>query len=333
MLAVVLVALAGGAQPARAQAGEELRAYLDRTDELLDWAADEVGRSGSDQARQVLDQARALQLRSRDLLARQRPLEAFSVGRRARDAMWHAVRLSREAAGLEERLRVRSERFADQHAQLQDRAREEGAGRAGDLLQRAGEQAQRAAEASAQGDLKLAWKLLEQAEDLLRIAARQLADSAGPEQLERDLERTRAAIDEAGRRLESADAGAEAQATLAESRDALARAEAAAAADPGQALQLSALSRRLAQRALSLAGAGAGAEAVERLLARFDERAAELATRLGDGAPRPAVRAFERAREEREAAARALADRRLERALRHARSAHDLLEQAARGLR
>ena len=84
---------------------------------------------------------------------------------------------------------------------------------------------------------------------------------------------------------------------------------------------------------LSLAGAGAGAEAVERLLARFDERAAELATRLGDGAPRPAARAFERAREEREAAARALADRRLERALRHARSAHDLLEQAARGLR
>lgn len=332
-LAVAALALLGSFQPARAQAGEELRAYLDRTDELLDWAAEQVSGSGSEQARQVLDQARSLQSRSRDLLARQRPLEAFAVGRRARDAMWHAVRLSREAAGLEERLRVRSERFADQHAQLLERAREEGAGRAADLLQRAGEQAQRASEASAQGDLKLAWKLLEQADDLLRIAARQLADSAGPERLDRELERTRAVVDEAAQRLGAVDASAEAQATLAEARDALARAESTAGSDPGQALQLATLARRLAQRAVAEAGAGAGADAVERLLSRFDERAAELAPRLGDGAPGPALRAFERAREEREAAARALADRRLERALRHARSAHDLLEQAARGLR
>lgn len=331
----ILLALFLGAGAASAQSGEELRAYLDRTDELLSDAAEQVGRSGSEQARLVLEQARALQSRSRDLLAHQRPLEALAVARRARDAMWHAVRLSREAAGLEERVRVRAERFADQHAQLAERAREDGPGRAGDLLLRAQEQAQRAGESAARGDYRLAWKLLEQADDLLRMAARQLADSAGPERIERELERTRGLLDEAGQRLAQPDAGPEAQSLLDEAREALARAESAAGREPGQALQLSYLARRLAQRALAEAGgAGArGSEAVERLLLRFDERAAELASRLGPGAPGPAMRAFERAREEREAAARALGDEQLERALRHARSAHDLLEQASRGLR
>ncbi|MBK8165516.1 MAG: hypothetical protein IPK64_06040 [bacterium] len=332
-LALALLAGVGTPAPAQAQGGEELRAYLDRTDELLDWAAGQVSASGSERARGILNQATQLQRRSRDLLARQRPLEAFSLARRARDAMWHAVRLSREAAGLEERIRVRSERFADQHAQLLERAREGGAGRAGELLERAREQAQRAAERAVQGDLPLAWKLLEQADDLLRLAARQLADGAGPERVAHELERSRSLVDEAGQQLEGGAAEAEALAMLADARDALARADAAAGTDPGQALQLAGLARRLAQRALASAGTGSGAEAVQRLLERFDARAAELAPRLRDGEPGPAQRAFERAREEREASARALADGRVERALRHARSAHDLLEQAARGLR
>ncbi len=330
---VLLLALAGGATPARAQAGEELRAYLDRTDELLDWAAEQVAASGSERARDVLERARQLQRRSRDLLARQRPLEAFSLARRARDAMWHALRTSREAAGLEERIRVRSERFADQHVQLLDRAREVGNPRAQDLLEQAREQARQAGERATQGDLQLAWKLLERADDLLRLAARQLADGAGPERVARELERARSAVEEAGAQLEGSSADAEALAMLADARDALARAEAAAADDAGQALQLSGLARRLAQRALGLAAGDGGAEAVQRLLERFDARAAELAVRLRDVAAGPAHRAFERATEEREAAARSLADGRRERALRHARSAHDLLEQAARGLR
>lgn len=332
-LCVLVLACAGAPAKAHAQGGEELRAYLDRTDELLDWAADQVSASGSERARGVLHQATQLQRRGRDLLARQRPLEAFSLARRARDAMWHAVRLSREAAGLEERIRLRSERFSDQHAQLLERARDGGPGRAGELLERASEQAQRAAERSVQGDLQLAWKLLEQADDLLRLAARQLAAGAGPERVAHELERTRSLVDEAGDELDGAVAEAEALAMLADARDALARADAAAGDDPGQALQLAGLARRLAQRALARAGTGSGADAVQLLLERFDARAAELAPRLRDGASGPAQRAFERAREERDASARALDDGRVERALRHARSAHDLLEQAARGLR
>ena len=313
-------------------AGEELRAYLDRTDELLDWAGDLVSQSGSDQARRVLDGARQLQQRGRDLMSRQRPLDAFAVGRRARDAMWHSVRLARDAAGLEERLRLRRERFDDQYGQLAERAREGAPGRASDLLEQAQEQARRAGERTTQGDLQLALKLLEQADDLLRKAARLLAEGAGPERLRQDLERTRQLVDDAESRLSGADAGV--LATVAEARTALERAEeAASAGEPGLVLQHAALARRLAQRALAEAGERPDAEAVSRLLARFDERAGELAGPVREAGDGPGLRAFERAQEQREAAARALKEGRPGVALRHLRSAHELLEQAGRGLR
>lgn len=337
-LAVALALFASlgplAAGPVAAQGGEELRAYLDRTDELLEWAADQVGQSGSDRARQVLTQAQQLQARGRELLARQRPLEAFSVGRRARDAMWHAVRLARESAGLEERVRLRAERFADQHAQLVERAREDGAPRAVELLEKAGDQARRADERAAQGDLQLAWRLLEQAEDLLRLAARQLAEGGGAQRLDRELDRARQLVDETADRLGGAAVPPGALALLAEARESLDRAQAAASGgDPGLALQSAALARRLAQRALALAGTRAEASTVESLLARFDERAGELAGRIRDSGSAAAARAFERAREQREGAAQSLGEGKAERALRQARAAHDLLEQAARELR
>lgn len=318
---------------AAAQGGEELRAYLDRTDELLEWAADQVAASDSDQARRVLEHARQLQSRSRDLLARQRPLEAFSAGRRARDAMWHAVRLSREAAGLDERLRLRSERFADQHSQLADRARESGSQRAVNLLERAAEHARRAGEREAQGDLQMAMKLLEQAEDLLRMAARVLAEGVGPERMERELERTRQIVDEAGDRLSGDGIAPGALESLAEARDALARAVGAASSDAGQALQLSTLARRLARRALSEVETQPDAGAVERLLARFDERATDLAAQIRDSGSSQAARAFEQARQQRDLAAISLRDGDPAKALRQARSAHELLDKAGRGLR
>lgn len=323
------------AGPAAAQTGGEgLESYLDRTDELLAWATDLVAGTGSDQARRVLEQSQQLQQRSRDLAARGRRLEAFSLGRRARDAMWHAVRLGREAAGLDERIRLRAERFADQHAQLTERARDGGLPRAIDLLDQAREQARRANERMVQGDLQLAWKLLEKADDLLRLAARLLADGAGPERLRQDLERTGALLDEAGARLSGPDVPAGTLALLAEAREALTRAgSAAAAGDPGLALQMSALARRQTLRALAQEGEDPDAAAVQRLLERFDDRAAELAERVRATGGEPERRAFERARQERDAAARALREGKVNGALRHVRSAHDLLDQAGRGLR
>jgi len=323
------------AGPAAAQTGGEgLESYLDRTDELLTWATDLVAGTASDQARRILEQSRQLQQRSRDLAARGRRLEAFSLGRRARDAMWHAVRLGREAAGLDERIRLRAERFADQHAQLTERARESGLPRAIELLDQAREQARRANERTVQGDLQLAWKLLEKADDLLRLAARLLADGAGPERLRQELERTGALLDDAGARLSGPDVPAGTLALLAEAREALTRAgSAAAAGDPGLALQMSALARRQALRALAQEAEDPDAAAVQRLLERFDDRAAELAERMRASGGEPERRAFERARQERDAAARALREGKVNGALRHVRSAHDLLDLVGRGLR
>lgn len=327
--------LSGTAGPAAAQIGvDALGTYLDRTDELLAWAGELVADTGSEQARQVLDQARQLQRRSRELAERGNQRDALSLGRRARDAMWHAVRLAREAAGLDERIRLRAERFADQHAQLSERARDGGLPRAGDLLDRAREQARRAGERMLQGDLQLAWKLLEKADDLLRLAARLLADGAGPERLREDLERTGQLLDDANARLAGESVPAGTLALLAEAREAVTRAgEAAAAGDPGLALQMSALARRLTQRALAQAGESPDADAVERLLNRFDERATDVGERLRAAGSEPGRRAFERARDERDAAARALREGKVIVALRHVRSAHDLLDQVSRGLR
>jgi len=332
LTAGVLLTTAG---PAAAQAGvDELGVYLDRTDELLSWATELVAGTGSDQALQVLDQARRLQQRSRDLAERGSLRDALALGRRARDAMWHAVRLAREAAGLDERIRLRAERFADQHAQLTERARDSGLPRAMDLLDRAGEQARRARERMLQGDLQLAWKLFEKADDLLRLAARFLADGAGPERLREDLERTGQLLDEAQARLVGEGVPAGTLALLAEAREAVARAgDAAAGGDSGLALQMSALARRLTQRALAQAGENPDAAAVQRLLDRFDERAADVGERLRAAGGELDRRAFERARDERDAAAVALREGKVTAALRRVRSAHDQLEQVGRGLR
>jgi hypothetical protein len=326
--------LLAAARPAVAQGGEELHAYLDRTDDLLAWASELVTGTGSDQARLVLDQARQLQQRSRDLASRGRLLDAFSLGRRARDAMWHAVRLAREAAGLDERIRLRAERFADQHAQLTERARESGQPRAVEMLDKARDQARRARERMLQGDLPSAWKLLDNADDLLRLAARLLADGAGPERLRQDLERTRELLDEANARLTGEAASSATLALLAEARDALTRAgNAAAAGDPGLALQMSALARRQTQRALAQAGESPDADAVQQLLDRFDERAAVVADRLRETGGEPDRRTYEHARGERDAAARALREGKVTAALRLVRTAHDRLDQVERGLR
>lgn len=332
-LAAVLCLAAG--HPAIAQgAGGELAAYLDRTDELLDWASGLVRDTGSEQARRVLAQARELQQRGRDLAARQRLLDAFAVGRRARDAMWHAVRLAREATSLEERIRLRSERFDDQYAQLADRAGDGGSSRANDLLGQARETARRARERTRQGDFQMAWKLLEQADDLLRMAARLLAESAGPERVDQELERARQMLADAGDRLAGPGTSAPTLGLLEDARDALARAhEAASAGDSGRALTLAGLARRLAQRALDATGDRADADAVERLLARFDDRAGNLAERVRGADDRGIRRVFERAGEQRAAAAKSLADGRTTAAQRQVRSALDLLDQVEQGLR
>ena len=76
-----------------------------------------------------------------------------------------------------------------------------------------------------------AWRLLEQAGDLMRRSARLLADGGGPERLELELERTRQLIDTTRDRL-GADATESQRKLLAEAEEALQRAM--SASDQGQ---------------------------------------------------------------------------------------------------
>lgn len=326
------LALAAAAAPAAAQnhggtAGDAVDAYIARTDELILWGAELVGETDSGTARTVLRQAEDMNRRAEQELGRGRMTQAGNLARRARAALWHAVKLAREAMGLQERLRLRAERFMDLHQQLGERAREAGNEDAVELLRRAENQARRAREAHLQGDLRLAEQMFERAEDLTARAARLIAEGGDPERLRAEIERTAELIDRA-RAVRPGEPGPQAARQLGEAEEALERARGhLARGEPGRALQAAALARRLAQGLLD-EGAPGPEGAARRQIERFDERLAALDERLDRGAGERVRSLLEQARRHRERAERALAGGEPEPALREIRAAHDLLNQA-----
>lgn len=329
---LVLGLLGAGLFPAEVLAQddgrEQVQAFIERNADLLDWARDIVGGTENVPARRVLREARDLHLRSQDLLNQDRPLLALGVARRARAALWHAVGLAREALSFEERLRLRAERFQDLHAHLLELARESGDSRALDLIDRAEGHARRAQEQYRQGDAKLGFKLLEQAEQLLNRAARLLAEGTGPERLDRELERTAALLD---RTREQLGVGADPAALnlLAEAEEALDRArEHRDQGQPGRALQMVGLARRLAGRAGASGREGPDLATARNQLERWDERAAVVAEKVAASGSEEARRHLERARDHRRRAQEALVADDLQRALEQIRAAHDQLGQA-----
>jgi len=333
----VLVGLLAAAWPgsAGAQMGhmDQVGEYLDRTGELIMWAGDLVAETESGPARRVLQSATDLHMRSHRAYQGDRPVMAMEISRRARTAVYHAVRLARQSMGLEERIRMRADRFGDEHRVLTERAREAGHERALDLLERARRKADQAREQYHQGDFQLAWKMLDQAGDLDRRAARMLADAGGPERLDSEIERTGELIARVEERL-GTDAGPPTLDLLDQAREALRRArEARDQGRPGQALQHAGLARQLAFRAEGAAGLGPDEEDVARQIERFDERYGRLADAVRDGGPEQARDFLDRARENRDRAAGDLAAGDTEQALRRIRAAHDLLHQAEDAMR
>ncbi len=326
-LMLVVFALVPAPAPAQ-MVSDSIQQYIERTEELLVWAQGLVVETESETARQVLRQAAELHQRSMNMYERGMMRESLSVARRARDAMWHAVRVAREAMGLEERIRIRAERFRDQYGHLMERARDSHNQPAIDFLERALRQAGRSRDLYRQGDFKLAWKLLEQAGDLMQRSARLLADGGGPERMERELERTRQLIDNTRDRLGAETTPAQRQ-MLAEAEETLQRALAARdQGRPGRALQMADLAGNLARRAARDAGNGPDEEAVRRQLDRFEARAERIGDQVREAGSAPARQMYERALRQRDRAAEAHRAGDPERALRQIRAAHDLLNQA-----
>ena len=318
------------ARPSLAQGDgyEQVQGYIERNSELLEWARDLVVETESVPARRILEEAFSLHQRSQQMLVNDRPINALALARRSRAALWRAVGLAREALSYEERLRLRGERFRDLHSHLLDLARENNDRQSLEFIHRAEVQGQRAREQFLQGDAKLAFKILEQAEQLLHRAARLLADGAGPERLDRDLERTANFLE---RTRESLNDNADPAALnlMAEADQALERArEHQDQGQPGRALQLSGLARKMAGRVRSMTSASPDQESVQVQLDRWDDLAPGVTEKVESSDSQPARRALDLARQHRRRAQEAQNQGDTDRALRQIRAAHDQLTQA-----
>ncbi len=334
VLALVLLASLGlgAAQASAQQAGDAVAEYIERTDELVQWAGELVRETDSGTARTVLRQAEELNRRAEAEMGHGRTAQAMNLARRARAALWHAVKLAREAMGLEERLRLRAERYLDLHQELSERARDAGNEEAMELLRRAEHQARRAREAHLQGDMRLAWQMFERAEELTVRAARLVADGADPERLQAEIERAAALIERAREAQQGEPAPAVAR-QLAEAEEALERARAyLSQGENGRALHMATLARRLAHAAFD-SSAPAPAAAAERQIERFDQRVTVVGERIMDADNTRARDLLEQARGHRDRAGRTLAAGDAEAALRSIRTAHDILNQAEAMLR
>jgi hypothetical protein len=331
---VALILLLGGLLfgpgtiQAQESSGEHIQEFIARNAELLDWARGLVGETESQPARRVLEEAYNLHRRSVGMLEQGRPVLAFSAARRSRAGLWRAVGLAREALSYEERLRLRSERFQDLHAHLQESARESQDRRALDFIQRAGAQALRAREQYQQGDARLAFNLLEKAEQLLQRAARLLAEGAGPERLERNLEQTASMLEQT-REILGSSADQAALNLLAEADEALDRArDHQDQGQPGRALQMSGLARKLAGRARAESEGFPDEALVREQMTRWDDRVIVVGEQVAESGNEMARHHLEKARQHRERAGEALAAGQLEKALRQIRAAGDQLSQA-----
>jgi len=316
--------------PAQAQDSqqEHLQQYIERNAELLDWARDVVRETENRPAARVFEEAANLHRRSIRLLEDNHPRMSFNTAKSCRTAIRNSVRLARESMGFDERFRLRTERFRDQHARLLEKAREASNQRAVNFLRRSEGMAIRAHEQYQQGDSRLAFKMLEQAEELMNRAGRMLAGENGPERLDNRIEMARMAIDRARETLmESANPAA--RKLLDESEHALGRAlDFRDQGQPDSALQMANMALRLANRAISAIDGGPGAESVQRQVERWDERFERVSAMVRDLGNEAASRLLQRAREQRGRAAESLAQEEFEPALRQIRAAHDLLTQA-----
>ncbi len=336
ILPLLLLLLALGAPAAALAQGmmdevsEQLDAYIERTDELIVWGRELVEETDSGTARKVLQQAYDLNHRARRTHSLSQYRQATDLARRARAAVWHAVKLGREAMGLQERLRVRAERFRELHQQLVDRARDSGHEEVLELLRRAERQAVRAREQHLQGDVRLAWQMFERAEELTLRAARLLAGATDPERLESELDRIAELIERTREQLD-ADSPERARRQLAEAEEALERAHRHLdRGEPGRALQMGTLARRLTRGAFDAAVTGPEPEALERQLEHYDARAERLGPALREADQDRLHRLFREATDHRRRAAEANGRGDIDAGLRQIRAAHDLLNQIER---
>jgi len=315
--------------PAEAQNSqiEQIQLYIERNAELLEWAFDIVRETENMPSRRVLEEALGLHRRSVRLLDDNHPLMAYNTAKHSRTATRNAVRMARESMGFEERVRLRAERFRDQHSRLLEKARDANNQRALDFLRRSETAAHRANEQYQQGDAQLAFKMLEQAEELMNRAGRMLSGGSA-DRLEQKIEMARMTIERAAENLQESATPA-ARKLMEESEHALGRAlDFRDQGQPDRALQLTDMAIRMANRAMDSSSGTPEAETVERQIERWDDRYERVSESVRDAGDDSSLRILQRARDQRGASLDSMKREEFEKALRQIRAAHDLLTQA-----
>lgn len=318
--------LTAAASPAIAQHGaEQLADFIERTGEIVDWAAEQVKETENQQAHRVLEEAQSMHQRSLDLADQGRGVAALAMSRRARSAAQHATRLARDARTSEHRVQQRLERFLDYRDQVVERVREAGDERAQRFIREADEHALRARDHHRQGNHDLAMHLIESAEDMLSRASRLVLEGSGADRLQQEIERTRQAITTLADRL----ADRAATDLLDSAHTALDRAEDfSRRGQPTRALQSLRLARRLAEQADRASDGALEPEAVLRQLERWDGQHDLVAEQVQSSGSAAAAEALQRARHHRERAGTLHRAGDQEPALRQIKAAFDLLNEA-----
>jgi hypothetical protein len=305
--------------------GDRLQTYIETTGEIIERARDFVSDAPNPRSVRILEQAFVMHKRSIELAMDGQLRMSFAHSQKARTGAQQAARIARELAGDTERLQRRLERYMELRDRVSERVREAGDQRALRFLQESEQQARRARDLQKQGDARLALQVLKGAEDLLAKAARIAFEGAGAGRLEREMERTRAFLDQIDGEIGDDPAARE---LLDSARMALNRAEEAAAnGQVMRALKSLQLARRLGSRAAASED-GIDSTVVERQLERFDERYERVSDRVSESGSEPARQALERARVHRNRAQEFADQGKLEQAMRHIKAGLDLLGEA-----
>lgn len=306
---------------------EQLQEYIDRNAELLEGAFDLVHTTKNRPARRTLEIAANLHHRSVHQFDDNRLIVAKNTAKSSRTAIRLAAQMARESMGFEERVRLQAEHLRDQLAYLLEQARERNNQRAIVFLLNSEDIALSAREQYQQGDARLAFKMLQRAEELLNPAYRMLAQNRGPDHLDHKLEIAWLAVEHARDKLQECSDPA-ALKLLTESKETLELAWVLLEqGQAGRALQLTDLAQRQANLAVSVGSGGPSPETVRRQIERWDKRADQVADQVRQSGDEDAGRLLERAREHRKRARESLDKGETELALRQIRTAHDLLTQ------
>jgi hypothetical protein len=330
---LIIAAIGGVSLPAFAQVdAPNVRAFIERNAELLDYAAGVVVETNSTKARGLLVTARDLHLQSVKLLDQNAPAMAFRVAVRAREVIQQTIAVAKREARVEEQAQKAIERATARHEQARAMFEDTGGENANvrRLIMEAADNLRRSRDQMHQHMFETALRLAVSSIELSSRAIRLLRRGAGGDVAE-EIDRTQDVLDRLG---DARSALPAALVKLADQADGMQRRaiESAERGDTDRARDETRGARALALRAMRASGSSdeTSEERALRAITFTDEildRAAEVAAESSDPSP---ARALDEASRLQDSAREALLRSDFETATRLSLRARDVARDALR---